>query len=96
MKVLRNAEEDGYLDQAMIDGSLRIEVVKVTQYPPLNEQFFRRQFDFRFALAYARDIGLSNVLRKVRSPAGGTGPQREVYCCWPRKSHRKQKIPASS
>ena len=67
MKVLRNTEEDGYLDQAMIDGSLRIEVVKVTQYPPLNEQFFRRQFDFRFALAYARDIGLSNVVRKVRS-----------------------------
>ena len=67
MKVLRDAEEDGYLDQAMIDGWLRIQVVKVTQYPPLDEQFFRRQFDFRFALAYVRNIGLLNVVRKVRS-----------------------------
>ena len=67
MKVLRDAEEDGYLDQAMIDGWLRIQVIKVTQYPPLHEQFFRRKFDFRSALAYARDIGLLNVVRKVRS-----------------------------
>jgi len=51
----------------MIDGWLRIEAVKVTQYPPFDEQFFKRQFDFRFALAYARDIGLLNVVRKVRS-----------------------------
>ena len=67
MKVLRDTEEDGYLDQAMIDGSLRIEVVKLRSIRRSNEQFFRRQFDFRFALAYARDIGLLNVFRKVRS-----------------------------
>ena len=51
----------------MADGSVRIQVVNVTQYPPLGEQFFRRQFDFRFILAYAREIGLLNVVRKVRS-----------------------------
>jgi predicted dehydrogenase len=67
VKVLRDAEEDGYLDQTMIDGWLRIKVVKVTQYPSFGEQFFRRQFDFRFALAYARNIGLLNAVRKVRS-----------------------------
>ena len=68
MKILRDMEEeDGYLDQAMIDGWLRIQVVKVTHYPLLGEQFFRRQFDFRFVLAYVREIGLLNVLRKVRS-----------------------------
>jgi predicted dehydrogenase len=67
LKVLRNTEEHGYLDQAMTEGCLRIQVVKVTQYPPLDEQFFRRQFDLRFALAYVRDIGLLNVFRKVKS-----------------------------
>ena len=67
MKVLRDTEEDGYLDQAVIDGWLRIQVVKATQYPPVDEQFFRRNFDFRFALAYVRDIGLLSVVRKVRS-----------------------------
>lgn len=67
MKVLRGTQEDGYLDQAMIDGWLRIQVVKVRQYPQLSEQFFMRQFDFRFVLAYARNIGLLNVSRKVRS-----------------------------
>ena len=67
VKVLRDAEEDGYLDQAMTDGSVRIQVVRATRYPPLGEQFFRRQLDFRFALAYAREIGLLNVARKARS-----------------------------
>ena len=67
MKVLRDAAEDGYLDQAMADGLVRIQVVKVTRYPPLGEQFFRRPFDARFVLAYAREIGLLNVVRKVRS-----------------------------
>ena len=67
MKVLRDAAEDGYLDQAMADGLVRIQAVKVTQFPPLGEQFFRRQFDFRFVLAYAREIGLLNVVRKIRS-----------------------------
>ena len=67
MKVLRDAEEDGYLDQAMAEGLVRIQVVKVTRYPPLAEQFFRRQLDFRFVLSYAREIGLLNVIRKVQS-----------------------------
>ena len=65
--MLRDSAEDGYLDQAMIDGLVRIQVVKVTQYPPLGEQFFRRQFDFRFVLAYVREIGLHNAFRKVQS-----------------------------
>jgi predicted dehydrogenase len=67
LRVLRNTEEDGYLDQAIIDGCLRIQVVKVTRYPPFDEQFFRRQFDLRFALAYVREIGLFDVARKVKS-----------------------------
>jgi predicted dehydrogenase len=67
LKVLRDAEEDGYLDQALVDGLVRIQVVKVTRYPPLGEQFFRRQFDLRFVLAYVREIGLLNVIRKIQS-----------------------------
>jgi predicted dehydrogenase len=67
VKVLRDTEENGYLDQAMIDGWLRIEVVTIAQYPLLEEQFFKRGFDFNLVLAYARDIGISNVFRKVRS-----------------------------
>ena len=67
MKVLRKTDEDGYLDQAMIDGRLRIQVIKITQYPLFAEQFFRRKFDLRFVLAYARDIGLRDTIRKVRS-----------------------------
>ena len=67
MKVLRETDEDGYLDQSMIDGWLRIQVIKITQYPPLAEQFFRRKFDLRFVLAYARDIGIRDTVRKVRS-----------------------------
>ena len=67
MKVLRKTDEDGYLDQALIDGWLRIQVIKVTQYPPLAEQFFIRKFDLHFVLAYARDIGLRDTVRKVRS-----------------------------
>ena len=67
MKVLRDRPEDGYLDQAMTEGSVRVQVVRVTCYPPSGEQFFRRQLDVRFVLAYAREIGLLNVARKVRS-----------------------------
>jgi predicted dehydrogenase len=67
VKVLRDTDEDGYLDQALTDGLVRIRVVKVTRYPPLGEQFFRRQFDFRFVLSYVREIGLLNVIRKVQS-----------------------------
>ena len=67
MKVLRDADKDGYLDQALTDGCVRIQVVKATQYPSLAEQFFRRKFDVRFALGYVADIGLLNVVRKIRS-----------------------------
>ena len=67
LKVLRDADKDGYLDQALTDGCLRIQVVTATQYPSLAEQFFRRKFDIRFALGYVAEIGLLNVLRKIRS-----------------------------
>lgn len=65
--MLRDAEEDGYLDQALIDGWVRVQVIKVAQYPPIGEQFFRRQFNVGFALGYVREIGLLDVARKVRS-----------------------------
>ncbi len=51
----------------MIDGRLRIQVIKITQYPLFAEQFFRRKFDLRFVLAYVCDIGLRDTVRKVRS-----------------------------
>jgi len=67
MKVFRNEAEDGYLDQALTGGSVRIQVVRVTCYPPAGEQFFRRRLDVRFVLAYVREIGLHDVARKARS-----------------------------
>ena len=67
MRVLRDRAEDGYLDQAMTDGSVRIQVVRLTRYPSLGEQFFRRRLDVRFALSYVREIGLLDVARKARS-----------------------------
>jgi predicted dehydrogenase len=67
VKVLRSTEEDGYLDQAIIDGWVRIQAVEVTQYPLLDGQFFRRPLNIRFVLAYIRDIGLRDVARKICS-----------------------------
>ena len=67
VKVLRDTDEDGYLDQALIDGWLRLQIVKATQYPSAVEQFFRREADIRFVLAYLREIGPLNVVRKIRS-----------------------------
>ena len=46
---------------------MRIQVVRVTRYPPAGEQFFRRRLDVHFVLAYVREIGLLDVARKARS-----------------------------
>ena len=67
MRVLRDIEEDGYLDQAIIDGWVRIQAVEVTQYSLLDGQFFRRQLNIRHLLSYIGDIGLRDVARKIRS-----------------------------
>lgn len=67
MKVLRGTEEDGYLDQSIIHGWVRIQAVELAQYPLLDGQFFRRPLKARFVLAYMRNIGLREVARKVRS-----------------------------
>jgi predicted dehydrogenase len=67
VKVLRSTEEDGYLDQALIDGWVRVQAVEVTQYALLDGQFFRRPLNIRFVLGYIREIGLREVTRKIRS-----------------------------
>jgi predicted dehydrogenase len=67
VKVLRDTEEDGYLDQAIIDGWVRIQAVEVTQYPLPDGQFFSRRLNIRLVLAYIREIGLRDVARKIHS-----------------------------
>jgi predicted dehydrogenase len=68
MKVFRRiAEEDGYLDHALLPGWVRVEVTEVVQYALHLPQFFVRSPNVRYLLAYLREIGLRDVLRKVRS-----------------------------
>jgi predicted dehydrogenase len=67
VKVLRSTEENGYLDQTLIDGWVRIQAVQIAQYPLLDEQFFRRPINARFVWSYLREIGLRDVARKTHS-----------------------------
>jgi predicted dehydrogenase len=67
MKVLHGNEEEGYLDQSITDGWVRIKVVELKQYPILSGQFFERPANIRLVASYIRDIGLRDVMRKIRS-----------------------------
>ena len=67
MRVLRNKKEDGYLDQAISEGWVRIQAVDLRRYALPDEQFFVRTLNIRFVVNYLREIGFRDVARKIRS-----------------------------
>jgi predicted dehydrogenase len=70
MRALRRSAEDGYLDQAITDGFVRVQVKRLTCFPIPAGQFFDRPMSIAFTWAYVRKIGLKLVMRKVRSRLG--------------------------
>lgn len=57
----------GYLDQAVVPGTVRVRVRVQAAVRPARDQFFVRPRDLRMVLAYTRAFGPTRVLRKIRS-----------------------------
>lgn len=57
----------GFLDQTVVPGSVRLDVVVQAAVASAADQFFVRPRDLRMVLAYLRAFGPTRVLRKVRS-----------------------------
>jgi predicted dehydrogenase len=70
MRVLRRSAEDGYLDQSISEGFIRVQVTRLTLFPIRAGQFFDRPMSISFTWAYVRKIGPRLVVRKVRSRLG--------------------------
>src|SRR5947209_5852424 len=62
-----NAWRDGYLDEARLPGTCRVEVLRWVALEPVDGLFFVRPFSLRYLWRYATEIGLKATLRKVRS-----------------------------
>jgi predicted dehydrogenase len=67
MKILGTSWLDGYLDETVQPGHVRIRVQKWRTLAPVVGLYFIRERDVRMVLDYVREVGLMTTVRKVLS-----------------------------
>src|SRR4051812_18549807 len=67
MRILGSEWLDGYLDESLRHGHVRIQVLKWRTLAPVTGLYFVRERDPRMVLDYIREVGVLTTARKVLS-----------------------------